>query len=280
MTERASAGVVAVDYIHGTGAPERARLSALNGITNARFIEYLHLSGTESIADFGCGLGQLDADIAERYPGVRITGIDRADEYCAVARQRTSGFPSVAIHRGDVHGTAFPDGTFDVTFCRYVLEHAAAPAAVAREMIRVTRPGGRVVVQENDLHNVLYDPAIPGHADVLRAYCALQMQMGGDPFVGRKLFSFFDVDEIADLTLELSPEICTARDPERYRAWVGNSRQILATARDALVRGHLVAADVVDRVIAEMDARRAAPKGVSLFHWNRLTARKRGDGRR
>ena len=134
----------------------------LNAITNESFIEYLGLRGDESVCDFGCGLGYLDAQIAERFPGVCLNGIERCEEYFAIASRRTARHGGIRIVLGDVMSSGLPDEVFDVTFCRYLLEHVTSPQLAAREMVRVTKGGGRIIVQENDLHNVLYHPEIGG----------------------------------------------------------------------------------------------------------------------
>ncbi len=60
----------------------------------------------------------------------------------------------------DLHGTAeslpVPDGSFEVVLCTQVLEHAADPAAVVRELRRVVAPGGRVLASTHGVH--VYHP--------------------------------------------------------------------------------------------------------------------------
>jgi len=134
-------------YIHGTAISERSRLDDLNALTNRSFIDYLNLSAADRVADLGCGPGTLEAEIGERYPGVRLTGIERSESYCATARERTAHLSGVVICQGDATATGLPDDTFDVTFCRYLLEHVASAADAAREMVRITKPGGRIVAR-------------------------------------------------------------------------------------------------------------------------------------
>jgi SAM-dependent methyltransferase len=263
-------------YIHGTAISERSRLDDLNALTNRSFIDYLNLSAATIVADLGCGPGTLEAEIGARYPGVCLTGIERSESYCATARERTAHLPGVEIRRGDVATTGLPDDTFDVTFCRYLLEHVASAADVVREMVRITRPGGRIVAQENDLLYVVYYPEIPGHAEVMDRFCELQAQLGGDPFIGRKLFSLFDRQDVESVDLDISAENYTARCPAAFRAWFSNSMRILQGARPALIERRLLAERTIDAVLATMQARIERPEGVALFHWNRVTAWKKG----
>ena len=263
-------------YIHGTAINERARLDDLNALTNRSFIDYLNLLAATRVADLGCGPGTLEAEIGARYPGVRLTGIERSESYCATARQRTAHLPSVEIRQGDASATGLPEDTFDVTFCRYLLEHVASATDAAREMVRITKPGGRIIAQENDLLYVVYYPEIPGHAEVMDRYCALQLQLGGDPFVGRKLFWLFDRPEVERIDLDNSAENYTARRPAEFRAWLSNSLRILQGARPALLERHLLGEKTIDAVLASMQARIERPEGVALFHWDRVTAWKKG----
>jgi len=263
-------------YIHGTATSERSRLDDLNALTNRSFIDYLNLSAATMVADLGCGPGTLEAEIGARYPGVRLTGIERSESYCATARERTARLAGVEIRHGDATTTGLPDDMFDVTFCRYLLEHVASAADVVREMVRITRPGGRIVAQENDLLYVVYYPEIAGHAEVMDRFCELQSQMGGDPFIGRKLFSLFDRQDVESVDLDISAENYTARCPTAFRAWLSNSMRILQGARPALIERRLLGERTIDAVLATMQARIERPEGVALFHWDRVTARKKG----
>lgn len=262
-------------YVHGTHGEEQARLADLNALTNAPFLKHLALRGNERICNMGCGLALLDAAIAAAFPDVRITGVERSGDYAALARQRTAPFGNVRIHEADALRSGLPDAEFDLTFCRYVLEHVSEPGRLAREMIRVTRPGGRVIAQENDLRNLTYYPPLPGHEEVLGAFCELQIQLGGDPYVGSKLYALFDVPETARIDLDLVPENHTARSPRDYRAWVSNLLRIFEGAAEGMLNRGLVRPAVLAEHLDAMRARIAYPDGVAYFHWNRLTALRR-----
>lgn len=272
MTEQARPSAT---YIHGTANGERSRLDDLNALTNRSFIGYLHLPSEGVVADLGCGPGTLAAEIGTRHPGIRLTGIERSESYCATARQRTAHLANVEIRQGDAATTGLPDGMFDVTFCRYLLEHVGSASDVAREMVRITKPGGRIVAQENDLAYVVYEPEIPGQAELMNQFCKLQLQLGGDPFVGRRLFSLFDQEDVERLDLGIAPENYTAREPNSFRAWISNSLRILEGARPALIERGLLDASAIDTALAAMQARIDRPEGVALFHWDRVTAVKK-----
>jgi ubiquinone/menaquinone biosynthesis C-methylase UbiE len=257
-------------YIHGTSPEEQARLNALNALTNRSFISYLGELSEKEIADFGCGTGVLMADIARRFPTCRITGIELSPDQLRQAEMRLGDVEAAALRQGDVTASGLADGIFDVVYCRYLLEHVDDPAAVAREMMRVTRHGGIVAVQENDLHNVLYYPEIAGMEEVHRQFCILQQEMGGDPFVGRKLFDIFKRAGAERIELDYEPEIYTEFDPDPYRAWLYNAVTIYRGAGQELLGQGMVDSALFDGVLARMEERIHRPVGVALFHWNRI----------
>jgi ubiquinone/menaquinone biosynthesis C-methylase UbiE len=262
------------DYIHGTSDQEQQRLGLLNRITNDSFMTYLGDLAGKSVCDFGCGLGNLISSLADRFPGAAITGIEISGQQLEAARLINRTHPNVTLIQADVLVNGLPDAQFDLTYCRYLLEHVTDPAAAVREMLRVTRPGGTIACQENDLHNVLYWPPIEGHDRLMAQFCKLQTAFSGDPYIGRKLFEIFKNAEARDINLSFEPEIYTEDHPDGYRAWLGNARDILNGARDSLLEKGLVEKSEVDPVLDEMQRRIDRPRGVALFYWNRARATK------
>jgi SAM-dependent methyltransferase len=57
-----------------------------------------------------------------------------------------SGVGNVAWHRGDAYALPFADGAFDIVSSRFAFHHLEEPARAFAEMVRVARPGGRIVL--------------------------------------------------------------------------------------------------------------------------------------
>src|SRR5919204_622789 len=78
-------------------------------------------------------------------------------------------------------------GSFDVAHTRFLLEHVPDPEAVVAAMVRAVRPGGRIVLADDD-HDVLrLWPEPAAVRAVWQAYCGTYERMGNDPYVGRRL---------------------------------------------------------------------------------------------
>jgi len=97
--------------------------------------------------DLGCGVGLTDAFLVNRVKSVN--GVDVAEGVLAKARDR---LPAVDYTCYDGRQMPFADNAFDVSFAMCVFHHIVPQnrSSVVREMVRVTRPGGIVVVFEHN----------------------------------------------------------------------------------------------------------------------------------
>src|SRR4051812_28737977 len=178
-------------YLHGTTPDEQARLSALNDLLNRAAMRELALRGGERIVDFGAGLGQLSREMA-RAAATPVLGIERSPQQIAEARRQAKEAGEEALlllRQGDVQEgvSRSEEGTYDLAHARFVLEHVPDPLVVVRTMMRAVRPGGRIVLQDDD-HDILrLWPEPLGVRALWAAYMRAFDRVGNDPYVGRRL---------------------------------------------------------------------------------------------
>ena len=101
--------------------------------------------------DVGCGTGVLSARLSAA--GYAMSGVDPSDGMLEVLRAR---WPHVEARTASGTALPFADGSFDVVMCVAVMHHIAAADAVRAtlgEMVRVSRPGGRVLVWDHNPRN-------------------------------------------------------------------------------------------------------------------------------
>ena len=100
--------------------------------------------GTEML-DIGCGAGQIAIPAARA--GVRVTGLDLAPHQVEAARARASAEGLDArFDEGDAEMLPYEDASFDVVVSLIGAMFAPRPDRVAAELVRVCRPGGRVIM--------------------------------------------------------------------------------------------------------------------------------------
>ena len=83
-------------------------------------------------------------------------------------------------------------GSFDLAHARFLLEHVPDPLAVVRTMVRSVRPGGRIVLADDDHGVMRLWPEPLGFNDLWAAYIRTYDRMGNDPFVGRRLVQLLE----------------------------------------------------------------------------------------
>lgn len=97
------------------------------------------------LLDAGCGEGYAAGLLRPFWPDVRVVGVDY-DAATTVHAARTHGGERAAYLRGALTALPLVTGTADVTVSLQVLEHIWTPGDYVRELARVTRPGGVVVL--------------------------------------------------------------------------------------------------------------------------------------
>jgi ubiquinone/menaquinone biosynthesis C-methylase UbiE len=99
------------------------------------------------VADIGTGTGILASELAAL--GLQVIGIDNSSRMLDAARAKleaASLADRVELRRGEAHQLPLEDASVDAAFAHMVLHYLPSPAEAVREMARIVRPGGSVVV--------------------------------------------------------------------------------------------------------------------------------------
>ena len=110
---------------------------------------YLHPDMT--VADVGSGTGFIASGLALLVKHVHV--LDGSSAMLDEARRNLSRFDNVEFHEADVLSLPLPDSSMDAVFANMVLHHCPDPLAAIREMVRILRPAGRLVITDMDVHS-------------------------------------------------------------------------------------------------------------------------------
>jgi ubiquinone/menaquinone biosynthesis C-methylase UbiE len=119
----------------------------------------LRLAPGDAVLDVGCGYGADVIEVARRVaPGGSVTGIDISDAMVAEAARRARGSNlDVDFRVGDACDLPFQDVSFDACRAETLLQHVLEPHVAFAEMVRVVKPGGRIVLLDMDLGTLVID---------------------------------------------------------------------------------------------------------------------------
>jgi len=139
-----------------------------------------HLDDTKSILDVGCGTGAI---IKEFSKNGNIHGLDIDYERLRFAH---SNYKDVSFICADAHHLPYHNNSFSIVLCHFLLLWVKSPEQVIKEMLRVGKPGGHILL--------LAEPDYGGRIDypeklyILGEAQANSLKLqGADPNTGRKL---------------------------------------------------------------------------------------------
>jgi ubiquinone/menaquinone biosynthesis C-methylase UbiE len=255
-------------YIHGTSEQELNRLLRLNLLTNPAFLRYVELEVTDQVLELGSGLGILAAEMAKKNPLGRIVGVEISAEMLKRCPQEV---PNLSFRQADVQQLPFEEESFDVVYCRYVLEHIQNPGQVLAEARRVMRTGGHIFLQENN--NLAFDfyPECRSFMSLWKSFVVLQEKLGGDALIGKKLYWLLRQAGFNEIELSFATEIHTPEMPT-FPHWIDNLLDNILGAADKLMEHKMASREEIQAALDQMVEFRANPMASTYFYWNRARA--------
>lgn len=123
------------------------RIAASMRGSGAALVATLGLTGGEKVLDLGCGDGTTALPAAQL--GAEVLGVDIASNLVAAGNRRAiaAGLANLRFQEGDASNlSGLEDRRFDLVVSMFGAMFAPSPGDVAKEMVRVTRHGGRIVM--------------------------------------------------------------------------------------------------------------------------------------
>lgn len=157
-------------------------------------LKKIGISPGMSVADIGCGTGNVSFAMSHLVgSNGLVVGIDanpKAIDFCNKAAS-SKGIKNVQFMVGDAQKIDLESYRFDTVFSRFLLQHVKDPSASLKELIRIAKLGGIVMVEDCDLQCWTVEPEDKHVKQLWTWYESIIRQKGSDPAIGRKLYRMF-----------------------------------------------------------------------------------------
>jgi ubiquinone/menaquinone biosynthesis C-methylase UbiE len=245
-------------YIHGSKPEEQKRLSVMNQLMNQRCLALMELHEGERVIDIGSGLGQYTLEMARAVGSNGFClGIERDQQQLEGARLNLAaekGLRGVEFRKGEVEQLPLKDNewsSFDVGHARFVLEHLSRPQAAMTGLVKAIRPGGKVVLEDDDHASLILCPEPAGFGPLWTAYIRSYDRLGNDPFIGRRLVSLLYEAGLRDLRNDVVFFGDCFGTPT-FDNFVNNLIGVIESARPTMIGGRLIEETSMDEAFSNL----------------------------
>ncbi|MGZ8957319.1 MAG: methyltransferase domain-containing protein [Methylosarcina sp.] len=171
--------------------------------------ERMKIDRGDHVLDIGCGPGTDVLNLAERISSNgMVTGFDydgmMLNKAMLVIRDKRLS-RCVSLIQGDSAALPFQDNNFDSCRSERLFMHLVEPGKTLSEIIRVTKPGGRIVIVDTDWSSLSIDNPLPRVERALSDYRINHVLKNG--YSGRSLYRQFKEHQLSDIKAEVFP-IC------------------------------------------------------------------------
>jgi len=166
-------------------------------------INFYRLPRAARIIDVGAGTGEFSAKIAELLPEAHVLGVELLAASVEHARERHAALaPRLKFETGDAFHLAQPDDTFDLVVNRHMVQSVPHVDQIFSELVRVTKPGGRVHVLAED-YSMLHMMSGPHDPDLFwRKVVDFAARTGTDARIGRRAWSLLKAAGLKDVRVD------------------------------------------------------------------------------
>ncbi len=113
-------------------------------------ISLAQLESGKLAADIGAGSGFVTEGLIQK--GLRVIAVDQSEAMLAQMRQNFAGRDDIDYRVGEAETLPLTDATVDYVFANMYLHHVESPPTAIKEMVRILKPGGKLVIADMDEH--------------------------------------------------------------------------------------------------------------------------------
>lgn len=255
-------------YIHGFNEIEQARLVSQAKVLEDMIFKKIDYSDSKNILEIGCGVGAQTEILLNKYPNAHITGIELSEVQLNTAKAYlnskydSSRFTLLQMNAEEL---SFDENTFDAVYICWVLEHVPNPQKIVGECFRVLNTRGQITITEVQNNNLYLVPQSDVIDNYWRKYNELQIEMGGNPYVGVELGNYLFNAKFNQVKTYSNNFLFDNNSPEQRTKMINYWTQLLLSGFDGLLNLNKVKAEDKQNLIDDLHKVRAHN---GVFHYS------------
>ncbi len=179
------------DYIHGFSKEEQERLIAQNNLVGPYIHQRISLKDGINVLEVGCGVGAQMIHMLEKYPNIKITGVDISKKQLDQAKKNLENKKIQKeryqlLHTSEVNFKNL-DQSFDSIIMVWVLEHVMNPTELLHRYKPLLKIGGDIYLTEVFHSSFKVFPVQPNLYKLWNESLSFQKEIGGNADIGMEL---------------------------------------------------------------------------------------------
>jgi hypothetical protein len=244
-------------YIHGYTGEEQDRLFRQSDFLESYIYNKIDFSNCNHIIEIGCGVGAQIQILLNRYPHLKITGVDISEAQISRAGQFLKSDIEaglVSLYISDGESLPFPNQSFDGALICFVLEHIKNPLLLLKEVKRIMQLGTNLYCTEAFNAGLYIYPTCIAFQIYYEIFNRYQEQLNGDPNVGVKLSNLALQSGFSETTLDYIPLYLDGRTKNMSERidFIDFVTEVLLSAAPALIALEKITPSLPDAMILSL----------------------------
>lgn len=120
-------------------------------IVREKAYSIVDLKQGRTVADIGAGTGFITEGLVKK--GISVIAVDYSNEMLNQMKEKFKHYSNIDYKQGEAEDLPIEINKVDYTIANMYLHHVNNPLAAIKEMVRITKPGGKIVITDLDAHN-------------------------------------------------------------------------------------------------------------------------------